>query len=249
MNLQDALYEDMEWRYRLKNRPILTGTYLRASLYNRVMPRMRNQPEAIGRMMRKRKVARTRRREKMMVAQEALQDLSLEQQFERLLGRQVSTPCYEDTYSWREPIINWMRLMQASFDLENQRRFLRPTKQMVAAVLEARREKVRNKTKERERAERGYYNTRTLKRMRQGPPAHVLDRLTPAEIHKDSVVRSPSQVGYVAQVKRSKGMKLKRSPPWDPEAGEPILRDELNKLEEQLMRANAAKRAHDSPVD
>ena len=140
--------------------------------------------------------------------------------------------------------------MQKSFKLENARRFTVPTRQMYQAVLEARKEKIRNKTRERDRARRGYYNTRTLKRMRQGLPAPVMLKLSPKAIHEDMVVRSPSQVGYVAKVKKSRGMKLTRPPPWDPEAGYPELREELGHLEKRLAKLNKSKRTtEDIPDD
>jgi hypothetical protein len=75
-------------------------------------------------------------------------------------------------------------------------------------------------------------------------------KLSPKAIHEDMVVRSPSQVGYVAKVKKSRGMKLTRPPPWDPEAGYPELREELGHLEKRLAKLNKSKRTtEDIPDD
>jgi len=50
---------------------------------------------------------------------------------------------------------------------------------MYEAVLQARKEKIKNKTREKERARKGYWNAHTLRRMRQGPPAHIMAKLSP----------------------------------------------------------------------
>jgi hypothetical protein len=113
---------------------------------------------------------------------------------------------------------------------------------MLQAVRAAKREKIRNKTREKDRARRGVWNTRTLKRMRQGPPAHIMVKLSAKNALRDKIIRSPSEVGYVAKMKRSMGMKLKHAPRWDPEAGSPELRNELDQIEKDLSRLNSDKR-------
>jgi len=85
---------------------------------------------------------------------------------------------------------------------------------LLEAIIEARRTKIRNKTCEKERERRGEILTSTLKRQRQGPPAHILANMSPERRRMDKVARSLSEVGYVALVKRRLGMRLK-----DPEAG------------------------------
>jgi hypothetical protein len=133
--------------------------------------------------------------------------------------------------------------MNRSFQLDYQRLYSRPTLEMVEAVKEAKREKIRNKTKEYERARRGQWNSRILKRMRQGPPAHIMSKMSARNALRDKIIRSPSEVGHVAKMKRSMGMKLKHAPPWDPEAGDPDLQIELNRLDNYLRKINLNKRA------
>jgi hypothetical protein len=88
----------------LRNRPILTGTYLRATLFNKVMPRMRNQPEAVGRMIRRRRAARERRHDKLGYAIESIKDLHTERVFERSLRKYGIEPVFEDISSWGKQI-------------------------------------------------------------------------------------------------------------------------------------------------
>jgi len=205
---------------------------------------MRNQPEAVGRMIRRRKAARERRRDKMEIAISHLKTLEVEREFERSLVRFGVERVFEDRESWEEPIRAWMKTMQRSFALENRRRFSKPTRAMYEAVMDARKEKIRNKTRERERARRGIWNERILRRIRKGPPAHVMSEMTERIAHRDKIARYPSEVGYVAQIKRSLGMKLKHAPRWDPEAGKPRHQGRLKRVEEELSEANAAKRRH-----
>lgn len=86
--------------------------------------------------------------------------------------------------------------------------------ELLEAIIEARRTKIRNKTHEKERERRGEILESTLRRQRKGPPAHILAKMSPERRRMDKVARSLSEVGYVALVKRRLGMRLK-----DPEAG------------------------------
>ena len=81
-------------------------------------------------------------------------------------------------------------------------------------VKKARTERIANKTRELKREQGGEVLLRTIKRRQKGPPADVLVKMTPGERKMDKVVRSVSEVGYVAMMKKKKGMKIR-----DPEAG------------------------------
>jgi hypothetical protein len=85
-----------------------------------------------------------------------------------------------------------------------------PVSPALAATLRAaRREKVANKTRERMRERRGEILRCTVKRARQGPPAHVLVRMTAAERRADQIIRGVGEAGYVGMIKRRMGMKLR----------------------------------------
>lgn len=77
-----------------ENKPRLTGAYLRPSLYNRALPRMRNQPVEISMMISKRMKARARRQEAMTYWNDVKSDIMLEATFERAaqLAERSSTP-------------------------------------------------------------------------------------------------------------------------------------------------------------
>ena len=92
--------------------------------------------------------------------------------------------------------------------LEEAREKSKFSPEMTEMIKEARREKIRNKTRERERERRGEVLKSTLKRMRQGPPAHILSLMTPEQKRLDKVVRRVSVVGYTGLMKKRMGFKL-----------------------------------------
>jgi hypothetical protein len=80
---------ELAWQAKLRNRPILTGGFLRPTLFNKPLPRLKPQPLAITFIIAKRRAARERRMEKMAKLQEAMMDLKVERQFEEGLRKLV----------------------------------------------------------------------------------------------------------------------------------------------------------------
>jgi hypothetical protein len=109
-------------------------------------------------------------------------------------------------------------------------------------VKEARREKIRNKTREGERERRGEILRSTVKRMNKGPPAHVLAKMTPEQKMRDRVLRGPGEAGYAGRVKREAGMRLKDDQSWRREDGEPHEQEELDRRERELRIAQEQRR-------
>ena len=85
-----------------------------------------------------------------------------------------------------------MKSISTSFDLERKRQLSPYPPEMLAAIKEARREKIRNKTREREREARGEMTTRLARAMRQRPPPHVIARMSPRERRLDAIARGAS---------------------------------------------------------
>lgn len=100
-------------------------------------------------------------------------------------------------------------------------------------TLEARREKIANKTRERERERRGEITTAGARRMRKRPPPNVLRKMRSEEREMDRISRSPSEVGYVRKVKLRMGFKLKDDTTWQRETGDHLPPDLLRELEQQ----------------
>lgn len=107
----------------------------------------------------------------------------------------------------------------------------------------ARRGKIRNKTRQYARERAGEVFPSTLARMRQGPPAHVLARMTPEERRADAIVRGPSEVGYAAAVKMKMGRKLKDGEMWKMEDGREDEWERFGRLENEVRVENVRRRS------
>lgn len=116
--------------------------------------------------------------------------------------------------------------------------------ELLAQIKRARTEKVANKTREYQREARGQVLRRTILRSRQGPPAHVLCKMTPKQRYYDKVARSSvSEVGFVGMVKRKLGWKLRNPDAWKVEDGQEENQQSLDASEEQIREWNRKRRA------
>ena len=254
----------------MRTRPIMTGAYLRPTLYNGPLPRLVPQPAHITGMITWRRKARERRQAKFDGLVESTRLLGSEAQFERELSQLVSQDgaafdrVFADyAHAWREclvhvlandsfadrlecagaPIKDLMNNMSASFDREKARQEQPYPPEMLAAIKEARREKIRNKTREGERERRGEVTNRLRRRMRQGPPAHVLALMTDKQRRMDHIARGAGEAGYVAQVKRKLGHKLRDPNVWKTELGQPENMEALRRMEMEIEVEHSRRRA------
>ena len=141
-----------------------------------------------------------------------------------------------------QPIKNTRRKIFETFKRDTERSLMTYSPEMLAAIKRARHEKVVNKTGERERERRGEVLRQTIRRRNKGPPAHVLARMTPEEKHMDKVVRSVSEVGYVGQVKRRLGFRLRDPEGWKVEMGRRGDKERLDEMAGMVERENERRR-------
>ena len=130
-------------------------------------------------------------------------------------------------------------MIQAAFNRDTARA-ARPTPpELLSQLKAARREKVANKTRERERQMRGEVLSATRRQSRLGFPTHTLTLWDP-ETRKAKLIarRSTGKVGYVGQVKRALGYRI---PPEDDEVDE-LARERLDRLTEEIRRVNQSRR-------
>ncbi|KAF8885246.1 hypothetical protein CPB84DRAFT_1788517 [Gymnopilus junonius] len=244
--------EELDWLEQRRNQPIMTGSFIPASLFNVPLPRLSPQPQATSMIFLKRKKARQRRHDKRIQLEEDLQDIMAEEEFERGLLRSNQS-AFESVFSgpnaqsWRGPILDTIQFIKESQNREYARAAMPIPSELIKQVFEARREKIRNKTREKERERRGEVLRSTIKRQRKGPPAHVLAKMSPERREMDKVSRSLSEVGYVALVKRKLGFKLK-NPDAGLELGEKENRPLLNQAAD-FIRAENKRREEDIPTE
>src|SRR6266852_1343784 len=150
-------------------------------------------------MIHKRRVARRRRIERQRTITSQIQDLQAEAKFEGSLAAKGANfeGCFDGPHraQWRAPLKSCLAEIQAGFDRDTARA-ARPTPpDLLAQLKAARREKVANKTRERERQMRGEVLSATRRQSRLGFPAHVLARWDP-EVRKAKLIARRS-VGEV----------------------------------------------------
>jgi len=118
-----------------------------------------------------------------------------------------------------EPISKHYDHITRALRADEVRKNMRYAPEMLAAIKAARPEKVANKTSELMRERQGEILRRTILQQNKGPPAHILARMTPEQRQMDKVAGGVSEVGYVAQVKRKLGFKLRNPDAWKAEDG------------------------------
>ncbi|KAJ7126155.1 hypothetical protein C8R44DRAFT_781185 [Mycena epipterygia] len=226
--------EEAAWQAKLRSRPIVTGGLLKASLYNRPLPRLKPQPPAISGMIMARMRARVKRYERLERLDEEIQYLRGEAAFEehgiQLTGESARVYSGDAADGWLSPLLQMKREIMGRLALDHERSITPVSPELQEMLRAARREKIANKTRENLRERRGEITRRMLKRARKGPPAHVLVHMTPSERRIDKVVRGVGEVGYVGMLKRKVGFKLR-------DGGKGLARENGTDLEgEQLER-------------
>ncbi|HEV7735970.1 MAG TPA: hypothetical protein VGO47_01175 [Chlamydiales bacterium] len=220
---------------------------------------MKPQPDHISGMIYSRRKARVKRQEREIFWKEMITLLREESKFEAELFTDVQKHgltferIYNDLAGWgllnffyqvsthylflESPIQNLLADIFASYRRDAARLSLPYTPELLEIVKQARRNKIENKTREKERERRGEILNATLKRMRKGPPAHLLAVMTPEQKEIDRIKRLPSESGYTGRIKREAGMKLKDDKTWRlEEEGDPNRQAELGMLEEEYHR-------------
>ena len=136
------------------------------------------------------------------------------------------------------PIEGWLAEIQESYARELERAQKPFPQEMLDQIILARTEKIANKTRERQRERRGEVLKRTIERKNQGPPAHVLAKMTREERRLDWISRGVSEVGYVGHVKRKLGFKLKEPDAWKREEGRESERGRMDQVSKEIAVEN-----------
>ncbi|KAA1474749.1 hypothetical protein DENSPDRAFT_346574 [Dentipellis sp. KUC8613] len=234
---KDMLRAEAKWQQRLRNRPILKGSYFRPSNSNPPLPRMTPQPIQISMMITKRRASRWRRITQSRDINKNFAYIKDEALFEERLASADPTAKFPRLFGgkkvtkWREPIEEQLRILDQIFkrDEERARKPFPPA--LIAQVQEARKERLRNLARERGRERRGEVIKATKIRRGLGYPPPVRQRWSPKKRREMFIVRrSISRVGYVGSLKRKMGWKI--GPSEDAYSGERLAR--VLKLEKQL---------------
>ncbi|KAF6761662.1 hypothetical protein DFP72DRAFT_879270 [Ephemerocybe angulata] len=225
---EQVLGEEWAWQERMRKKPILTGSLLRASLDNPPLPRLYPLPEHISHMIHKRRVAREARFAKQQVLLEQQQDLIREAQFEEVQSWIFGG---ENKNEWTKEVRDGLTEIAQAYERSQARLRTTVSPELFEVMAAARRFKIANKTREREK--------RTA-RARGRPPAHVWDRMSEEEKEVDRVKRLRGEGGYVGMVKRMAGMRMRDGDTWKKEVE---ANEEAKERESQVERENERRRA------
>lgn len=253
--------EEELWKERLhrvfreeasvRTRRIHKGSFIRQSLYNKLLPRIIPQPEHIGGMIRRRRKARERRLGVKSELRGWMDDLKRECRFELTAVGRAHHGREGEYYGnalgeWLQPLQDKLKITDDAL-LRDIKRFQEPySPEMLDAARRARQRKVANKTREKEREARGLYSQSTIKRMQQGPPAHVLAKMTPEQRKLYRIALGPSEGGYAAAVKLKLGVKLRKPNLWKLEGGRAENLAMLELKENEIMAENERRQRKDA---
>ncbi|KDQ21609.1 hypothetical protein BOTBODRAFT_26047 [Botryobasidium botryosum FD-172 SS1] len=236
---KDIYRRELDWMSRLQRRPIITGGYLRPTIYNRPLPRLKPQPEHITMMIRYRRQARIRRTEVRDLWLDWKQDVRLERSLEEKLHDIASKDGIPfervwESEDWEGGINDYLSYIQATFSLDHERLSTPFPPSLLELTKEARREKVANKTRERARERAGEILKCTIECKRKGPPAHLLAVMSKEDIQRDKILRGSGWGGYVGWLRTGK---------WgEADEGKEENRAWLEGVEQELERENEMRR-------
>lgn len=232
------------WQERMRNKPILTGSVLRASFDNKPMPRLYPQPDHVDHLIRHRRIAREARRQRILFLQEQRMDIAREAQFEEGLLVDTEQMAFggPNQRTWTESIDARLHLLHQAYGRGIERLRAPISPELYKTLADARRYKLQNKTREKENERRGVYSRRTLQRMRRQPPTFVLERMSKKSREIDRALRAPGEGGYIGRIKRQQGVRMKDRDLWKREvvASDAGLQREAMVLQETLRRIKQA---------
>ncbi|CAE6480901.1 unnamed protein product [Rhizoctonia solani] len=172
---------EQEWIYQMRNRPILTGGFMRPTLFNKLVPRMVRQPIHLSMMIRRRRIARAQRLDEQRRLMEWKRDVIRERAFEASLiqaGHLDPQHAIWQTHEWLLPINKRIALIQESYTHDKRRALHIYPPHIVAQILQARTRRIERKTQLAEKLAKGEWVT-TWKpiAVRKMPRAAVSKRL------------------------------------------------------------------------
>lgn len=214
------LAKDLVWRAKMRYRPILTGASFSPSIYHKPLPRMIHQPVKLSKMIRYRIESHARRNDRHQMYLRTIADIRCDCNIEAEAIKSLPpSKCGETIFAgyydeWTKPYKEQLTLISQAYERGTRRAKTPFPQALLDQMKEARRERIRNKTKERAREIRGEMTRSLCTRLRKGPPAHVLSRMSPEQRRLDQFARHPSEVGYTALAKQRLGRGLVNPDAW-----------------------------------
>lgn len=158
------------------------------------------------------------------------------------------TPVYtgEAKSQWDEPLLKRQAELKECMMRDISRYRATPPAGLVLQGKQARRDKVTNKTSQRQRERSGEVTATTLKRRRSAPPAHIRELMTPRQLLMDRAIREPSEGGWSGAVKAHMGVRMHMPQKWKAEGGweDEEKKKLLDDMEREIRAENERRRKH-----
>lgn len=118
--------------------------------------------------------------------------------------------------------------------------------ELLRQAKQARRDRVANKTAERQRERSGEVTTATARRRRSAPPAHVQEVMTQKQLLVDRAIREVSEGGWSGAVKARMGVHMHAPERWKAEGGweDEEKKKRLDDMEREIRAENERRRKY-----
>lgn len=269
--LKMHILEAFNWEAKLRSRPIFKGSFIRPSFDNRLLPRLIPQPAHITGMIVRRRRAREHRWVQRGTLKSWAHDLQCEDLFEKELLKSARSeiasaarrmtdenlgdrehllwaPVYtgDAKYEWSEPFLKRQAELKECMMRDISRFRSAPSARLLLQGKQARREKVVNKTIQRQRERSGEVTAAIVKRRRSAPPAHVRELMTPKQLLDDRAIREASEGGWSGAVKARMGVHMHMPEKWKAEGGweDEEKKKLLDDMEKEIRAENERRRKH-----
>lgn len=149
-------------------------------------------------------------------------------------------------FEWDEPFLKRQAELKECMMRDISRYRAAPPAGLVLQGKQARREKVTNKTIQRQRERSGEVTAATIKRRRSAPPAHVRELMTPRQLLMDKAIREASEGGWSGTVKAHMGVHMYMPEKWKAEGGweDEEKKKLLDDMEREIRAENERRRKH-----
>ncbi|EJT98754.1 hypothetical protein DACRYDRAFT_57289 [Dacryopinax primogenitus] len=195
---------ELKRMHDIVNRPRLTGSLVLPSPANKPFPRLKPQPPGLSGMIRWRIKARERRMGADALYRVWMGWVGDEVRAEKMLGLREGVWVGHEK-EWLDPMRGHLKSIDRSFEADVARQLTPPDPATLERIKQARRDRISRLSYLRQRELRGEITVRSMRRMSQGPPGPVLQRMGEKARLRDRAVRGPGWGGWVGELKRARG--------------------------------------------
>ncbi|OAX43758.1 hypothetical protein K503DRAFT_68041 [Rhizopogon vinicolor AM-OR11-026] len=147
---------------------------------------------------------------------------------------------------WDEPFVKRQAQLKECLMRDISRFRATLPNELVLQGKQARRDRVANKTAQKQRERSGEVTTATIRRRRSTPPAHIQELMTQKQLLVDRAIREVSEGGWSGAVKARVGVHMYTHEKWKAEGGweDEEMKKRLDNMERKIRAENERRRKH-----